>query len=267
MRLFATVLVVIIFMASFSHGRNLASIRRDAFTVGVSKADSAAEYDFISEITAKMKFSRFRLVAFENANAGQRLLLDGKIDAIIAKINYSPRLENNFLVSDPYAKTEIAVAALAENNEIWTLANLNEKTLTFLPKDVSSEQIQGFWQNSKPIAAQNLSDAIKFLQKGEAAAIIANKQTLEAENSTLKIFPNKLAENDIVALFAPKSKTLQEEFNKTLKKMGNEQFTMNNEKSSKSLNPENLGPDNKVKIMRLIDELKKELELLQKELK
>jgi ABC-type amino acid transport substrate-binding protein len=256
MRLLYAGALVIIFTASFSQGRSLASIRKDAFTVGVSKSDSAAEYDFISEITAKMKFSRFRLATFENANTGQKLLLDGKIDAIIAKITYSPRLENSFLVSAPYGKTEIAVATLAKNSEIWTLANLNEKSLAFIPKDISGEQILAFWQNSKPIAIQNLSDAIKFLQKGEAAAIIAGRQTLEMQkDSELKIFPNKLAENDIVALFAPNSQSLQEEFNKAIK--NSQLSTLNSQ-----LNKERID-----KIINLLNELKKEFELLRGELK
>jgi ABC-type amino acid transport substrate-binding protein len=194
MRFFAFAFIIIS-IASFSHGRNLAFIRKDAFTVGVSKGDSAAEYDFISEVTAKMKIQRFRLIPFENANSGQKLLLDGKIDAIIAKINHSPHLEGKFLVSEPYNKTEIAVAILAKNNEIWTLADLNGKTLAFIPKDISSEQVLNIWQSSKPIAAQNLSGAVDFLQKKQVTAIIANKQTLEEGQYDLRIFPNRLAEN------------------------------------------------------------------------
>jgi ABC-type amino acid transport substrate-binding protein len=263
MRLLYAVALVIIFTASFSHGRNLASIRKDAFTVGVSKGDSAAEYDFISEITAKMKFSRFRLVAFENANAGQKLLLEGKIDAIIAKINYSPRLENSFLVSAPYSKTEIAVATLAKNSEIWSLADLNGKSLAFIPKDISGELIPEFWQNAKPVAVQNLSDAIIFLQKRQATAIVANRQTLEAQkDSVLRIFPNKLAENNIVALFAPNSQSLQDEFNKAIKNSqtsNNSQFSILN---SQFKNKERID-----KIIKLLNELKKEFELLQGELK
>ncbi len=235
---------------NFSYGRSPASIRKDAFTIGVAKGDSSAEYDFISEITAKMKFPKFRLVTFENANIGQKLLLDSKIDAIIAKINYSPHLESKFLVSVPYSTTEIAVATLASNGEIWTLANLNEKSLAFIPKDISSEQMLAFWQNSKLVAVQNLSDAIKFLQKGEVVAIVANRQTLEMQkDSGLRLFPNKLAENDIVALFAPNSKNLQEEFNKAIK---------------------NQEPGNKErvdKIIILLNELKKEFESLRGELK
>jgi ABC-type amino acid transport substrate-binding protein len=247
---FFIALMLIALAINFSHGRSLASIRKDAFTIGVAKSDSAAEYNFISEITAKMKISRFRLVVFENANAGQKLLLDGKIDAIIARINYSPHLEGKFLVSAPYSRTEIAVATLASNSEIWTLANLNEKPLAFIPKDISSEQILAFWQNSKPIATQNLSDAVKFLQKGEATAIVANRQTLETQKEFgLKIFPNKLAENDVVALFAPGSKGLQEEFNKAV---SNE-----NHSDIKRID----------KIITLLNELKKELELLRGELK
>jgi len=264
MRFLYAVVLVVIFSAPFSHGRSLASIRKDAFTVGVSKGDSAAEYDFISEITAKMKFSRFRLVTFESANAGQKLLLEGKIDAIVAKINYSPRLESSFLVSVPYGKTEIAVATLAKNSEIWTLADLNGKALAFIPKDISGEQIPGFWQNAKPVAAQNLSDAVILLQKGEAAAIVASKQTLETQkDSALKIFPNKLAENDIVALFAPGSKSLQEEFNKVIK---NSQLSILNFQ----LSTQNSQLKNKAsidKIINLLNELKRELELLQEELK
>lgn len=255
MRFFAFAFIII-FTASFSHGRNLASIRKDAFTVGVSKGDSAAEYDFISEITAKMKIQRFRLVPFENANSGQKLLLDGMIDAIIAKINHSPHLEGKFLVSAPYSKIEIAVATLAKNSEIWTLADLNGKTLAFIPKDISSNQVLNIWQSSKPIAAQNLSDAVDFLQKKQAAAIIASRQALEEKRSDLQIFPNRLAENNMVALFAPGSKNLLEEFNKAVKK--DSPANPINSYSSK---------ERIVKILAQLNELKKEIELLQGELK
>jgi ABC-type amino acid transport substrate-binding protein len=251
MRFFVAVLFVTSITCLSAHGRSLASIRKDAFTVGVSKGDSAAEYDFISAVTAKMKFSRFRLVPFENANAGQKMLLDGKIDAIIAKVNYSSHLENRFLVSAPYGKTEIAVAKIEKNSEIWTLADLNGKALAFIPKDISGEQIQNIWQNSKPQATQNLKNALNFLQKGQALAVVANRQALEAEkDSTLRIFPNKLMENNLVALFAPNSKNLLEEFNATIK------------------HPEIPGSNKRIdKILNLLNELKKELELLQGELK
>jgi len=182
---------------SLSHGRNLASIRKDAFVVGVSKSDSAAGYDFISEISAKMKFSKFRIVTFENASAGQKLLLDGKIDAIILK-----------------GKKEMAVAALTKNDEILTLANLDEKKMVFIPRDVSTEQILSIWKNSKPNAVQNLSEALNLLKKGEADVVIASRQSLDAQkDSSLRIFPNKLLESNPVILFAPNSKDLQEEFN------------------------------------------------------
>jgi len=256
MRIFVFAFVVM-FTTSFSHGRNLASVRKDAFTVGVNKGDSAAEYDFISEITAKMKISRFRLVAFENANTGQKLLLDGKIDAIIAKISHSPHLKNRFLVSAPYDKTEIAVAVSVKNDEIWSLADLDGKTLAFIPRDISSEQILDIWQNSKPLASQNLNDAVNFLRKGQVIALVANRQTLEAQkNFDLRIFPNKLAENNIVALFAPGSKGLQEEFDRAIKK---------SQPSTPSPKPE--AEDRITKVMVLLDELKKELELLKRELK
>jgi hypothetical protein len=247
---------IIIFTLSFSHGRNLTSIRKDALTIGVNKGDSAVEYDFISEITAKMKIPRFRLILFENANSGQKLLLDGKIDAIIAKISYSPHLEGKFLVSAPYGKTEIAVATLAKNSEIWTLADLNGKTLAFVPKDISSNQVLNIWQNSKPIAAQNLNDAVDFLQKKQATAIIASRQALEEKYFGLRIFSNKLSENNIVALFAPGSKSLLEEFNKAVRK---DSFV--NPVSSYS-NKERI-----VKIQAHLNELKKEIEFLQGELK
>jgi len=182
---------------SLSQGRNLASIRKDGFTVGVTKNDSAAAYDFISEISAKMKVSKFRIVTFENANAGQKLLLDGKIDAVILN-----------------GKKEMAVAALAKNDEILTLANLDEKKMVFIPKDVSTEQILSIWKNSKPNAIQNLSDALNLLKNGEADVVIASRQSLDAQkDSSLRIFPNKLLESTPVVLFAPNSKDLQEEFN------------------------------------------------------
>jgi hypothetical protein len=182
---------------SLSHGRNLASIRKDAFIVGVGKSDSAAEYNFISEITAKMKFPKFRIVTFENASAGQKLLLDGKIDAIILK-----------------GKKEMAVAALAKNDEILTLANLDEKKMLFIPRDVSTEQILSIWKNSKPNAVQNLSEALNLLKKGEADVVIASRQSLDAQkDSSLRIFPNKLLESNPVVLFAPNFKDLQEEIN------------------------------------------------------
>jgi hypothetical protein len=249
------------FIASISHGRNLASVRKDAFTVGVSKSDSAAEYNFISEITAKMKIPRFRIVVFENASSGEKLLLDGKIDAIISRINYGHHLENKFLLSEPYAQSEIAIALPASNNDIWTLADLNGKNIAFIPKEVSSEQIQNILPKAKLNAARGTSEALSLLQKGETKAIIASRQTLEAHSSSLRILPNTIAENNIIALFTQNSKTLQEEFNKAIKPRNN---------SENSPNSENSGSDKETKIkhiLTLLNELKKEVEALQKELK
>lgn len=157
---FFTFVFVILLAASFSNSRSPASIHNDAFTVGVSKGYSAIEYDFISEATRKMKFSRFRLVVFENASTGQKHLLEGKIDAIISKANNSQSLDNRFLKSD---------------------------------------------------------------------------------------FPSGPAGSGLVVLFSPDSKELQEEFNKALA-------------------PPVLSSEHVAKIITRVDELKKELELLQKEL-
>ncbi|MDR2594704.1 MAG: transporter substrate-binding domain-containing protein [Fibromonadaceae bacterium] len=196
----------------------MVSIRKDAFVVGVNKSDSATEYNFISEITAKMKFSKFRIITFENVSAGQKMLLDGKIDAMISKMDYFPYLDNKFLISEPYGKAEMAVAALAKNDEILTLANLDEKKMVFIPRDVSNEQILSIWKNSKPNAVQNLGDALNLLKKREVDVVIASRQSLDAQkDSSLRIFPNRLLENNAVALFAPDSKDLQKEFNKALK--------------------------------------------------
>jgi ABC-type amino acid transport substrate-binding protein len=233
-------------------------VRKDAFTVGVSKSDSAAEYDFISEITAKMKVPRFRIVSFENASSGEKLLLDGKIDAIISRINYSPHLESKFLLSEPYAQSEIAIALPASNSDTWTLADLNGKHLAFVPKEVSSEQILSILPKAKLNAARGINEALSFLQKSEAKAIIASRQTLEAHSSSLRILPNTIAENNIVALFIQNSKTLQEEFNKNIVR-------------AYGIRPaDNSGSDKETKIkhiLTLLNELKKEVEALQKELK
>jgi len=259
MRIFAALLCILIF--DFSYGRGFAAIRKDAFIVGVSRADSASEYDFIAEITAKMKISRFRLTTFDNASDGEKLLLSGKIDAIISKINYSPHLESKFLLSEHYHKNEIVLAVSISNNNIWTLSDFNGKKLAFIPKDISSEQVLAIWPNAKLSAARGLNEALNFLQHGEAEAIIASRQTLRQANSSLRIFPNKLAENNIVALFAPESKTLQEEFNKSLR-IENEKLKIENEPEKINRNPNNID-----KIINLLNELKKEIEILQKELK
>jgi len=265
MRFFVFALAIAL-AASFSHSRNLASIRKDAFTVGVSKGDSAAEYDFISEITAKMKFSRFRIVIIENVNAGQKLLLESKIDAIISKVTYSPYMDSKFLVSEPYAKAEISAAVLAKNNKIVNQADLNGKKLAFIPKDISNEQVLGIWKNSKPSEVQSLGDAVNLLKKGDVDAIIANKQSLEAQKDpSLRIFPDKfkLAENHIVALFSPYYKDLREEFNNALKaRQSQSAASKTDNKGQKSGTKERLD-----KAMTLLNELKKEIELLQKEAK
>jgi len=200
MRFFIFVFAIAL-TVSLSQGRNLASIRKDAFIAGVNKSDSASSYDFISETSSKMKFPKFKIVTFENSNSGQKLLLDGKIDAIISN-----------------GKPEMAVAALAANDEILTLANLDEKKMIFIPKDVSIEQILSIWKNSKPNAVQSLSEALVLLKKKEVDVVIASRQSLDAQKDpSLRIFPNKLLEKNTVALFAPNSKDLQEEFNKALK--------------------------------------------------
>jgi len=259
-------------MLDLSYGRSLAAVRKDAFVVGVSRADSAAEYDFIAEITAKMKIQRLRVVAFDNANDGEKLLLGKKIDAIISKINYSPHLESKFLLSKPYAKTEISLAVLANNTSIWTLNDLNGKSIAFVPKEISSEQIRAIWPNAKLIATRTLNEALNTMQNNEAEATIANRQSLEQAGSSFRIFPNKLAENNIVALFAPGSKNLQEEFNKaivgvTLRGYPENQSAEKKDKTEKSEKPENPEKKRIDKILMLLEELKKELEILQKELK
>jgi hypothetical protein len=262
---------IILLAASFSHSRNIYSVRKDALTVGVSKNDSAAEYDFISEVTQKMKIPRFRISIFDNANSGQKLLLEGKIDVIISRVNYSPSFEGRFLYS-PYGKTDIAAAVLA-SSKIHTLSDLNGKSLAFIPKDVSSDQITGIWKSSKPNVAQNLNDAVEFLQKGSVVAIIANRQSLEArKGSLLRVFPNKLIENNTVALFAPGSKDLQAEFSKAVAVPSSSSAAVAQKQPAK---PDNSAkaPDNSsnreriAKMLIQLDDLKKDLELLQKELK
>ncbi|MDR0517319.1 MAG: transporter substrate-binding domain-containing protein [Fibromonadaceae bacterium] len=256
MRIFA---LLCIFIAGLSHGRSFSSIRKDSFTVGVSKADSAAEYGFISEITAKMKVSRFRIVCFDNASAGEKLLLDDKIDAIIARISYSPHLEGKFLLSRPYDKAEITVALPSSNNDTWTLSDLNGKNIAFVPKEVFSEQILDILPKAKLNAARGISEALAFLQKGETQAIVASRQTLEAHKASLRIFPNTLAENSIVALFAPSSKALQEEFDKAMEK--NNAAPPVNRSQTESKN----NADRIKNMLTLLNELKKEIETLQKE--
>ncbi|MDR2732527.1 MAG: transporter substrate-binding domain-containing protein [Fibromonadaceae bacterium] len=250
--------LVVLLAVCFAHSRNLASIRKDAFTVGVSRGDSAAEYDFISEITKKMKISSFRLVVFDNTNTGQKLLLDGKIDAIISRVNYSANLEGKFLYSVPYGKADIAAAVLA-SSKILTLSDLDGKSLAFIPKDVSNEQILGIWKKSKPSAVQNLADATKLLQGKSAVAIVATRKSLESQKD-LRVFPNKILENNVVALFAPGSQDLQGEFNNALVLQPQQQVAKGTEKQLS-------GKERVAKMLLQLNELKKELELLQKELK
>jgi len=100
--------------------------------------------------------------------------------------------------------TEMAVATLAKNDEILTLANLDEKKIVFIPKDVSTEQILSIWKNSKPNAVQSLNEALNLLKNGEADVVIASRQSLDAQkDSSLRIFPNKLLDSSPTALFAP----------------------------------------------------------------
>jgi hypothetical protein len=262
----------VFFAINLAHGRSLASIRKDAFTVGVSKSDTAAEYNFISEITKKMNFSRFRMVSFENANAGEALLLSGKIDVIIAKINYAPHLESKFLVSLPYAQTEIALALPTSNREIWTLNDLSGKTLAFLPQEASSEQIRSLLPNAKLIAARTLNEALSLIQRGEAEAIIANRKTLETE-STLRTLPNKLAENNTVALFNPGAKALRDAFNKAienvqLKAVENGELRVESFPTPPSAPlPGGECSDNLQRILLLLEELRREVESLRRELR
>jgi len=247
--------LVLLLASGVSHSRTLSSIRKDALTVGVSKSDSASEYDFISAMSNKMKFSRFRIIAFDNANIAQKLLLEGKIDVIVSKVNRSPGLEGRFLLSAPYGKTDIAVATLANSN-ILTLSSLDGKVLALVSKEVSNEQVLGIWKNSKLHAVQNLSDAVGFLQRGESTAIVASRESLETRKDvSLQVFPNRLFENSLVALFAPSSGELHAEFNKAL-------ATQSLPKASEKLSDK----ERVARILLQVSELKKELELLQKEI-
>ncbi|MCL2282176.1 MAG: transporter substrate-binding domain-containing protein [Fibromonadales bacterium] len=268
MRILAFAFVVLL-TASFSHSRNLASIRKDAFTVGVSRSDSASEYDFISDITKKMKIPRFRLSVFDNSNAGQKLLLEGKIDAIISKVNLSSGLEDRFLLSMPYEKIDMAVAVLSSSS-ILTLSDLDGKSLAFVPKEVSSEQILSIWKNSKPSAAHSLGDAISFLQRGTAVALISSRKLLESsgKDAQLRVFPNRLLESSIVALFAPNSDELRKEFDKALESPPLAPAPVATQGAQSVKTPEKQSAKERIdRILLQLDELKKELELLRKEVK
>jgi len=132
--------------------------------------------------------------------------------------------------------------------------------LTFVSKEVSNEQVLGVWKSSKPNAVQNLDDAVGFLRRGESVAIVAGRGSLEArKDATLRVFPNKLFESSIVALFAPDSQELQAEFNKALAAPAVAPTAKSSDKPSDK--------ERVAKILQQVNELKKELELLQKELK
>jgi len=149
------------------------------------------------------------------------------------------------------------------------LANLSGK-LAFVSKDISNEQVLDIWQNSKPNAVSNLGDAINLLKKGNVDAILASRQSMEAQkDSSLRIFPNfKLIENRIVALFSPHSKDLQEEFNNALKTRQLQPATSSPAASKTDNKGQKSGTKERLdKMTNLLNELKKEIELLQKEVK
>jgi hypothetical protein len=161
-----------------------------------------------------------------------------------------------------YGKTEIAVA-VPTSSKILTLSDLNGKSLVFVAKEVSNDQIMSIWKNSKPNAVYTLNDAVNYIKGGSAVAIVAGRHSLEARKDTLlRIFPNKLIENDVVALFALGSKDLHAEFSKALAVPPSSSSV-----AAKSGSSSNSKEQRIAKMLIQLNELKKELELLQKELK
>ncbi|GHV12609.1 hypothetical protein AGMMS49938_05510 [Fibrobacterales bacterium] len=258
------ILFFICLFAFCVQGRSLNAVRKDALTVGVRKGQAEQEADFISQITQKMKISRYRIVEFGDAAGGESLLLSGKIDVIISGVNNSPNFERRFLVSAPYRREEIGVAVV-EGSNIWTIADLEDKRIAFSGGSAVAEQAGKIWSKSKLEAVLSVENAVQRLLNGEVSGIFAERNILTqiAKNNSGKVWvlPNILAENEVVALFSFGSASLQEEFNKVVSVKAESEIDNSKFECQKTTQKR---IDN---IIFALDNLRKELEQLKRELK
>ncbi len=214
------------------HARPLAKVRKDALTVGIqagtppfglneTSADKGIEYDLVAAIAKQMGIN-FRIVKLASFNEGTEMLAGDKIDVIVSHVKPTPQLKERFLLSNPYYKTGLGVLTLKSNQSIFTISDLDNKSVAVTPESGAESLLSTYAPKAKMEMVRSVSDALSLLEKGDAEAIVHDSPILLAEqsrNQGLKLLDFSFTEDSYVALFAKSSGPLNAAFNAELQKL------------------------------------------------
>jgi len=213
--------------------RPLSAIRKDAFTIGVREenppfgkfktpAERGFEYELAAELSNRIGAPRFRIVTIKSMSEGVEMLGKKKIDALIGTIKPNSEISAQFLVSNPYYQTSLAIATLASSKTVYSLTDLNGKYVAYTPDTKASLIVEKFIPKAKPEVVPSIEGGVDLLLKGEVEAVLHDKAVLAwlaSTNKSIKLLPNNLSEDSYSILFDKQSSQLQTEVNTALQAM------------------------------------------------
>lgn len=214
------------------HARPLAKVRKDALTVGIqtgtppfglneTSTDKGIEYELVAAIANRMGIN-FRIVKLASLNEGTEMLAGDRIDAIVSHVKPTPQLKERFLLSNPYYKTGLGVLTLKSNQTIFTISDLDNKSVAVTPESGAESLLSTYAPKAKMEMVRSVSDALSLLEKGDAEAIVHDSPILLAEqtrNQGLRLLDFSFTEDSYVALFNKSSAPLVAAFNAELQKL------------------------------------------------
>lgn len=225
--------LILLLCANASWARPLPTIRKDALTVGIRMANTpfgnnstpagkGFEHDLVAEISKELKAPRFRIVVVNSLGEGFDKLEKRRLDLFLSTIKPDPQIEKRFVFTQPYYKTNLAIATLASNNQIFSLSDLNSHYIAYTPETKAGIIAQRFLPKSKVEVVPEINLGLELLLKKEVTAVLHDRAVLEwvaLNNKSIAVLPNNLSDETYVILSDKKSSPLVEEVNRILKKL------------------------------------------------
>lgn len=136
----------------------------------------------------------------------QRLVLDGKADAVVGLFE-SPERRRNFILSRPYFVIPGTIFTGSERPDINSVFDLKGKTIALMVEDYSAEWLKDHSISGDFIFTADFEEAAKVVLRGKADALIGDEQAVlyflysSGERKSLKkIIPPLYEGQDCVAV-------------------------------------------------------------------
>lgn len=225
--------LILFLLTSPLWSRPLQTIRKDALTVGIRVANTpfgknntpagkGFEHDLVAEISRELKAPRFRIVIVNSLGEGFEKLEKRRLDLFLSTIKPDPQIEQRFIYSQPYYKTNLAIATLSSNNKIFSLNDLNGQYIAYTPETKAGIIAQRFLPKSKAEVVPEIGLGLELLLKKEVSAVLHDRAVLDwvaLNNKSISVLPNNLSDETYVILSDKKSSPLIDEVNRILKKL------------------------------------------------